>query len=461
MALTRPKIINPNNPVYISYAWNEPGSEHNEDGVNKLCELLTENGIAYARDSHGLCNKGENIKNTEEEIGKGDAVIVVLSEKYLRSPHCMYEWALILKSGNIEKRVFLIMMGDVNFKEKFTDYQKRLEQEVTKLKEDINNNRPITETGYGFMMEKQYVDLVSSVYLYTRNFNKGKNLVEVDNFDFYEVIDPLKKYVQELVNIKNMPSKIKKLEEKIKKLKKENLKLNNELKAKKSPIGCDTDFIVKGVQFKMVFIHIECRTIIGNQHFPKQEITVEDYYIGETAVTQELWKALGMKMKKQLKEGSDYPIGNISWNDANAFIEKLNDNDDIKNVLPCGYRFCLPNEIEWVYAASDGYKNLYSGTNNLNELKKYAHFGVNKTTIPVNEKSPNNFHLYNMTGNVYEWCETSFGKEKVLHGGDCNSGEKYCRNTHYEKVKAEKCDESYGLRLVLRKFDNKIHEIIQ
>ncbi len=445
------ETINPNNPVYISYAWNDynhPGYEHLEDGVNILCDLLRSNGIEYARDKENLCPYRGNIIQAEAEIGKADVVIVVLSEKYLHSLHCMYEWCLISKKGNVDTRVFLITVGDLPFKEKYAEYKKKYKEELKKLK-----RLPKSESDMGILYEIQYIDPLASIYLYTRNFNRGKKCQINDGHynHFEDVIVPLKKYVQELMNNKEMPKKIENLEKLIKELREKNEKLQQELEAKEHPMCSDGGFIVKGVQFKMVFIHIACRSVIGNQHFPKQEITIEDYYIGETAVTQELWKALGMKMKKQLKEGCNYPIGNISWNDANAFVEKLNDNDEIKKSLPSGYRFCLPNEIEWVYAASDGYKNLYSGTNNFSELKKYAHFGINKTTIPVNEKSPNNFNLYNMTGNVYEWCETSFGKEKGLHGGNCNSGEKFCRNTHCEKVKPEKCDETYGLRLVMRK----------
>ncbi len=112
------KYINEGNPVYISYSWATDGYPDLEDEVDALCELMKENHIDYKRDKdqdpdHRLINYRNDIKKSEEEIGKGNAIIVVLSEKYLKSPHCWYELHCIMQQGNDEdfkKRVFPIVI---------------------------------------------------------------------------------------------------------------------------------------------------------------------------------------------------------------------------------------------------------------------------------------------------------------------------------------------------------------
>ena len=135
------EYINKDNPVYISYAWGEDF----EVDVNKLCKLMDDNSIFFKRDKA----KGENclspyrynIIDAEEEIGLGKAIIVVISDKYIKSLHCMYEWHCICKTGDIPKRVFPIVLPNTKLKKDFRydSFRKFLNKQLQEIS-DIQVN---------------------------------------------------------------------------------------------------------------------------------------------------------------------------------------------------------------------------------------------------------------------------------------------------------------------------------
>ena len=137
------------------------------------------------------------------------------------------------------------------------------------------------------------------------------------------------------------------------------------------------------------------------------------------------------------KAGNDYPVENVSWDDCQEFIRKLN--------ARTGLNFRLSTEAEWEYAArggrkSSGYK--YSGSNSIGNVAWYDVNSGNKT-YPVGRKSPNELGLYDMSGNVWEWCQDWYGKysseaqtnpvepasggDRVLRGGSYWLNAGYCR----------------------------------
>lgn len=135
---------------------------------------------------------------------------------------------------------------------------------------------------------------------------------------------------------------------------------------------------------------------------PAQDVTLSSYYICKYEVTQELWQAFMGNNPSEFK-GAKRPVENVSWDDCKIFISKLNNFS--------GEHFRLPTEAEWEYAArggnkSQGYK--YSGSNDLNSV---AWFGKNSgsTTHDVGTKQPNELGLYDMSGNVSEWCSDWLG----------------------------------------------------
>ena len=130
---------------------------------------------------------------------------------------------------------------------------------------------------------------------------------------------------------------------------------------------------------------------------PAHEVTLSSYYIGQTEVTQELWEAV-MGSNPSYFKGAKRPVEQVSWNDCQEFIRKLNEKT--------GKQFRLPTEAEWEYAArggnhSKGYK--YSGSNNIDDVAWYGDNSGDKTHN-VSTKKFNELGIYDMSGNVAEWC---------------------------------------------------------
>ena len=135
---------------------------------------------------------------------------------------------------------------------------------------------------------------------------------------------------------------------------------------------------------------------------PTHQVTLSDYYIGETEVTQELWRAV-MGKNPSYFNGTNLPVEEVSWNDCQKFIQKLN--------KITGQNFRMPTEAEWEYAArggkgSKGYK--YSGSDNINDVAWYRDNSSNNTHA-VKTKQPNELGIYDMSGNVWEWCNDWYG----------------------------------------------------
>lgn len=135
---------------------------------------------------------------------------------------------------------------------------------------------------------------------------------------------------------------------------------------------------------------------------PVHSVTLSGYYIGKTEVTQALWQAV-MGSNPSYFEGDGLPVEQVSWDDCQEFIRKLNS--------LTGQNFRLPTEAEWEFACrggnnSRGYK--YSGSNYIDNVAWYDGNSGDKTH-PVATKSPNELGIYDMSGNVWEWCADWYG----------------------------------------------------
>lgn len=186
---------------------------------------------------------------------------------------------------------------------------------------------------------------------------------------------------------------------------------------------------------------------------PLRTVKISPFEIGKYPVTQREWEAI-MGANPSHFKGDERPVEEVSWTDCQAFIKKLN--------KKTGLNFRLPTEAEWEYAAGggSGKRTKWAGTNDEDSLSVYAWYTTNSKdqTHPVGEKKPNELGLYDMSGNVWEWCQDWYGDylnkpltnptgpedgtSRVLRGGSWYFDADYCRVTY-----------RYNLRPGLRSLD--------
>ena len=243
-------------------------------------------------------------------------------------------------------------------------------------------------------------------------------------------------------------------------------------------------FTVNGVSFKMVAVEGGTFTMGATEEQgsdaygsekPVHQVTLSSYSIGQTEVTQELWLAVMGTNPSYFQTSTDpnyganlqRPVESVSWNDCQDFIAKLNQ--------LTGKTFRLPTEAEWEYAArggnkSQGYK--YAGSNNVGDVAWYIANIPSQTsgdsgygTQTVATKAPNELGLYDMSGNVWEWCQDwydyyssdaqtnptgpSIGSTVVFRGGSWQHGFLSCRVSMRNNCGEMVTDNYIGLRLVL------------
>ena len=191
---------------------------------------------------------------------------------------------------------------------------------------------------------------------------------------------------------------------------------------------------------------------------PTHQVTLSSYYIGETEVTQALWEAVMGSNPSRFK-GDNLPVEKVSWHDCQTFISRLNS--------LTGKRFRLPTEAEWEFAARGGNQSRhtqYSGSSRIDDVAWYEDNSGYKTH-PVKTKQPNELGIYDMAGNVQEWCQdwhgfysnyaqtnptgASSGSGRVFRGGRFSSIPRGCRSSFRVGERPGYSDNFLGLRLVL------------
>lgn len=148
---------------------------------------------------------------------------------------------------------------------------------------------------------------------------------------------------------------------------------------------------------------------------PIHTVMISDFYIGKTEVTQAQWIAI-MGSNPSYFKGDNLPVEQVSWDDVQVFIDKLN--------AKTGKTYRLPTEAEWEYAAGGGENNrtVFAGTNDESNLGNYAWWGKNNngTTHAVGTKKPNQLGIYDMSGNVWEWCSDWYSADYYLNSPENN-----------------------------------------
>jgi formylglycine-generating enzyme required for sulfatase activity len=192
---------------------------------------------------------------------------------------------------------------------------------------------------------------------------------------------------------------------------------------------------------------------------PSHTVTVSNFYLSKFQVTQLEWETLVGDKPWFSKDCAECPVENVSWYDAQLFISKLNQ--------LTGKFYRLPTEAEWEYAARGGNKSkgfVYAGDNNANNVA-WNEKNSGKQSHPVGKKQANELGLYDMSGNVWQWCQDGFdeayyshspadnptGPVKSLHrvvrGGSWWSENDKCRVSNRDRYPADARDDDVGFRL--------------
>lgn len=241
-------------------------------------------------------------------------------------------------------------------------------------------------------------------------------------------------------------------------------------------VGANKVFTVHGVTFTMVFVESGTFTMgataeqqepYEDEKPPHRVTFTKDFYIGETEVTQALWKAVmgftptasGSQWSTASGLGDDFPAYYISYEDVQQFISQLNS--------LTGAQFRMPTEAEWEYAARGGSKSKgyqYSGSNNIGDVAWYEG-NSGKKTHAVKTKKANELGLYDMSGNVWEWCSDwkgdytsspavdptglDSGGWRVYRGGSWYNDARGCRVAVRNGCFLSYRNNAFGFRLVL------------
>ena len=191
---------------------------------------------------------------------------------------------------------------------------------------------------------------------------------------------------------------------------------------------------------------------------PSHQVTLSSFLIGRFEVTQEEWEVVMGSNPSKFK-GKSLPVESVSWKDCQVFIKKLN--------RLTGKSFRLPTEAEWEYAARGGSKSLgykYSGGNDIRDVA-WFYSNSNEKTHEVGQKHPNELELYDMSGNVLEWCNDwhgkydnssqtnptgpSSGSKRVFRGGGWKDEARRCRVSDRSYETPSRSGNILGLRLAL------------
>ena len=230
-------------------------------------------------------------------------------------------------------------------------------------------------------------------------------------------------------------------------------------------ITSDYTETVSGLNIEMVFVEGGTFQMGSNDgesdEKPVHPVTLSDFLIGKYEITQKQWRDVKGNDPSNFKNCDNCPVEKVSWDDVKDFIIKLN--------KKTGKIYRMPTEAEWEYAAKGGNKSneyTYSGSNTIGYVAWYSDNSGSKTH-PVGQKQPNEIGLFDMTGNVWEWCSDWYGEDyyqsspssnpkgalsgsfRVYRGGVWSTGAQNCRTSYRSRNYPDSRYNYLGFRLVV------------
>lgn len=216
---------------------------------------------------------------------------------------------------------------------------------------------------------------------------------------------------------------------------------------------------IKGITYKLRYVEGGSFTMgalpgdtLADADEVRHQVSVNGFYMGETEVTQELWEAVMEKNRSKIK-GAKMPVEYVTYDMCKEFISRLNH--------LTGQTFRLPTEAEWEYAARGGKKSkgyLYAGSNNINEVAHTLENSHDRIHSPVAQLKPNELGLYDMAGNVWEWCADWYRKTPdskpssnflIIRGGGYDCNPRYCRSSNRFMYDQRRRFKHVGFRLAM------------
>ena len=307
-----------------------------------------------------------------------------------------------------------------------------LEQEHKKRKQEIISTHNNLERAYQNIYQlAQSIQKLSRENIYLKN--QLNTLQQQERESFQKILTLEKKFVQLTVQLAKATSK--------------NF----------------TENLGKGITVEMVYIppgEFMMGSIFSDDEQPIHKVKLQEFYLGKYPITQAQYQRIMGENVSDFR-GENNPVECVSWNDAQEFCRRLSQ--------LTGKKYLLPSEAQWEYACRAGVTEEESCFgNDENQLKEYSWYHMNseRKTHPVGQKKPNNWGLYDMHGNVWEWCQDSYidnyqntpkdgtayknesTEYTVLRGGSWFIGSMYCRSAKRTRATYDSISSDVGFRVM-------------